>query len=133
MTAVLLFACAEAPPDDLIEPAEAELELIGDWVDDFGGTHSITAETWTMGDSVFAITQFDNDASWLVAQNDANNPFNPDLWSRMDWSADGADYWFCQTVFDGADEAAALGATPADSSDLSAGCGGFSWSLLTAP
>lgn len=132
MIAILLFACVD-PAEEPLEPVEPDLALIGDWVDDFGGTHAITAATWTMGASVFAITQFDNDTSWLVAQNDADNEFSPDLWSRMDWSAGGADFWFCQTVFDGADEAAALGATPADSADLTAGCGGFSWSMLSTP
>ena len=110
-------------------PAE-ELAIIGDYTDDFGGTHTVTETTWTMGFGVFNITQFDNDGQWLIAQNDSENEFSPDLWSRFDWTEDGADLYFCQTTFDSATEQDAVDAPAADSADLDAGCGGFAWSQL---
>ena len=41
--------------------------------------------------------------------------------------------YYCQSTYDAADEAAAESAVSADSSDLDAGCGGFSWSQLKTP
>jgi hypothetical protein len=110
-----------------------DLEIVGTYADDFGGTHDITADTWTMnGVGVFHILSVDNDADWLVAQNDAANEFNPDLYSRMDWMESGGDLWFCQTAYDAATQADAE-ATAAAGSDPDTGCGGFSWTRLATP
>lgn len=112
------------------------LEIIGDWVDDFGGTHAVTAQTWTMGQTmsgVFHISQYDNDENWLVAHNDADNAFSPDLWSRFDWTESGGELYNCQTVYDAATEEDARNAPPADPADpATGGCQGFAWSKLTA-
>ncbi|MEZ4318961.1 MAG: hypothetical protein R3F61_15710 [Myxococcota bacterium] len=112
----------------------SDLEIVGSFSDNFGGAHTITADTWTMdGAGVFHITTFDNDADFLIAQNDANNEYNPDLWSRMDWFDAGTTLWFCQSAFDAATEADALATAAADPSDpATTGCGGFSWTQLTA-
>jgi len=115
----------------------APLAIIGTWTDDYASTHTITEADWTMaselGTSIFAISQYDNTAMFVIAQNDSANAYNADLWSRMDWThdADGV-LNFCQSTYDAADEATALAATPADATDLSAGCGGFAWTVMTA-
>jgi len=107
-----------------------ELEIVGSWVDDWDTSHVITQDDWTMATSVFNITQFDNDADFLVAQNDSDNDYNPDKWSRFDWTEDGGDLYYCQIAYDADDEATAAADTSADSGDLDTGCGGFSWSRL---
>lgn len=105
-------------------------EVVGSYVDDFMGTHVITADTWTSGTLVFHIETVDNAADYLIAENDAANEFNPSLWSRFDWHDEAGQLYFCQSVFDGASaDAAAMGS--ADGSDLMMGCGGFGWSMLT--
>lgn len=122
-----------APTDTGVEP----LQIIGSWTDPFGGTHTIDASSWTQdygyGDPlVFHITDYDNAGTWLVAQNDVANSYNPELWSRFDWAWDGAALYYCQTAFAAASEAEAL-ATPApDATDPGAsGCGGFPWTALS--
>lgn len=126
----------QGPGDIANEVPDEPLEIIGDWVDDFGGTHVITSDTWTMGQSmsgVFHITHFHNDGNWLVAHNDPDNAFSPDLWSRFDWTHSGGELYNCQTVYDAATEADAMNATPADPADpATGGCQGFAWSKLTA-
>ena len=63
--------------------------------------------------------------------SDAANAYNPDLWSHFQWVyADDALY-YCQSAYDAADAETAA-QTTADSDDLATGCGGFSWSTLTA-
>lgn len=130
-----LAGCPSNEPDDTDTDTETDatgLAIAGSYTDDFGGTHEITDTVWTMdGVGVFNISQYDNDGMWLVAQNDSSNAFSPDLWSRMDWTVDGTDLYFCQTVFDAPTEQDAIDATPAAANDLAAGCGGFPWSQLS--
>ncbi len=107
------------------------LEIIGAWVDDWGTSHDIAQDSWTMGDDLFHISQLDNQADYLVAQNDAANAYNPELWSRFDWTWHEGELYYCQIAYDAADEASAAGNEDADRADLDAGCAGFSWSRLT--
>jgi hypothetical protein len=115
--------------------AEA-LPLVGTWTDGFGGSHAITAETWTMTNegvdpSVFHVLTVDPAARWLSAGNDAANPYDAGLFSQFDWAIDGGSTYFCQVVYDAATQDDAEAATPADAGDLEAGCNGFAWSELT--
>lgn len=127
---MFVVACDTGDLDtDTDEPAA--IEIAGDWVDNFGGSHVIDSELWTSSDAEFDIVEYDNTAAFALAQNDAANEYNPSLYSRYDWSTnDDGDFVFCQSVYDGADlDAARAGSSDAD--DLAAGCGGFSWSVLT--
>ncbi len=114
------------------------LEIAGQWSDGFG-EHDITSELWTISfegsnPSLFTIVWYDNEIDTLVAQNDAQNDFNPGLWSKFQWTYDGDDaLWFCQVVFDAPTQADAEASPDADPSDPGAGgCGMFPWSPLTA-
>lgn len=124
-------ACDDGFVDDGTGVCVAELEIIGSYTDDWNYDHDITQTEWTMDTSVFHISQYENDDDFLVAQNDAANQYNPDLWSRFDWTLDGTDLYYCQIAFDAATEAAALADTSADRADLATGCAGFEWSKLT--
>jgi hypothetical protein len=121
-------------PDASVEA----LEIAGTYSDDFGGSHEITSDSWTQvyesGTSVFNISQVSNKDSYLIAQNDADNEYNPELWSRFDWTERDGSLWYCQTVFDAETEQEALDADPADDSDpANGGCGGFAWTELKPP
>lgn len=123
--------CSDFAWSELTEVAE----IFGEYGDDFGMSHSVAADTWTQtsddGSSTFAIASLDNARNFLVAQNASDNAFNPDLWSRFDWTTFGGELYFCQSVFDAATEADAAGGTPPNAADPSAdGCGGFAWSRI---
>jgi hypothetical protein len=86
-----------------------------------------------MGASVFRIVQVDNPHSFLIAQNDSGNKYNPGAWSRFDWTYDDSDVlWYCQTAYAAESQEAAQQTAAADASNLAAGCSGFAWSRLTA-
>lgn len=114
------------------------LEIAGQWLEEFspgmGITHVIDEERWDQlsdfGDALFLIDSYDNAARTVVAQGDATNEFNPELWSRFDWTWDGDALYYCTAVFDAASAADALAAPASDAGDLAAGCSGFPWSLL---
>ncbi len=113
----------------------AGLEIIGSYVDNYGGDHEITQIGWSMVIGVyellFHITYIDNQSQFLVAHNDGNNEFSPNLWSRFDWTRHAGSLWYCQIAFDVANESDARAATGADRTDpTTGGCGGGSWSRL---
>ena len=112
--------------------------IAGDWMDDSGTAHVIDNESWVQtaswGTNVFHITQVNNAQEFLIAQNDADNGFNPDLWSRFDWTTWNGSVWYCQTTYDAASEQDAFSAPRADDSDPeNGGCGSFAWSQLLDP
>ena len=117
------------------EDEPAKLSIIGSYSDNFGGSQDITAETWTMAyegsdPSVFNILSFDNKTQVVIAQNGATNAYNPDLFSRFDWTISESVLYYCQTAYDAASEQAAVDTKAADAANLETGCGGFFWSFL---
>jgi hypothetical protein len=134
---LMLAACEESPgTDEAGSETDSEtggdmsLAIIGSYDDEFGDTHTITETEWTNSAGSFAISQWDNDEMWLVAQNAETNMYNPGQWSRFDWTWDGEQLYYCQSVYDGLTIEDAL-AGSADASDLMAGCGTFAWTALT--
>ena len=51
---------------------------------------------------------------WLVAQNDSNNSYNPDLWSKFEWTMDSDEVLLLSKCLCGSDEQAAIDAAGAD-------------------
>lgn len=127
---VLVAACGGSGGQDA-------LEIVGTYTDDWGTTHTITETSWTQqssgtDDSVFEIAAYDNDADFLVAHNAVGNPYNPDKWSRFDWTEDAGALYYCQIAYKAESQEEAAAVTSADRSDLEKGCNGFAWSKLTA-
>ena len=127
---LVLVACTACVQDD-------ELAITGTYMSEFGATQTITETEWTVdygSPDTYAITVFDNDERFVVAENGAMNSYNAGLWSRFDWALDGDDLFYCQTVFDGMSEDEALDAQPADTSDpATGGCGAkdFPFTMLS--
>ena len=122
------------PSSEASTETSDELSIVGTWDDGYGGTYEITSETITNWGSVYHITQYSNDGMYIIAENDENNGYNPSLWSRFDWTLDAeSNLYLCQTAYDAASEEDALAVEAADATDpVNSGCGGFSWSALTA-
>lgn len=116
--------------------AKEHFGIRGVWKDTWGTSHSITDSRWTQkygqDTSLFWIHYFDNTTKMMVAQNDTTNAFNPNLWSRFDWTeVDGVRY-FCHTAFDAASVEDAANALAPDATDpVTGGCGGYPWTPLT--
>ncbi len=131
LAALLPAACAD---DD---PSPETLEIAGSYSDDFGTDHTIGDSEWLMdfgefGSASFSVLQFSNAEDFLVAQNGAGNDFNPNLFSRFDWTTFESELYFCQGTFAAETEAEAEAADTTDPTDPSSGgCGDFPWSRLT--
>lgn len=121
--------------------APAPLAVIGTFTDEFGANHVITATQWTTSDSfgtaTYAILSYDNANAFLIAQNGASNSFFPNLYSRFDWTTVAGDLYVCQSVYNGADVAAAQAGVADRTAPAAGGCGlpanSFPWTNLTPP
>ena len=116
-----------------LTPDAQAIAIGGLFTDQWGSDNLITNTGWWQGTSSYAISQYDNVGGWAVAQNASTNEYNPDLWSRFDYTWFEGAWYYCQSAYDAADEATALAAAAADPTDPSTGgCGGsFAWTNLT--
>ena len=141
LAAVLaLTACAEeskkkagvSPP-----PAPAPvLEIIGDYRDNYGDVHAITANKWTTSYSSTQIVSFDNDQHVLIGflgsfQDTFGGTPLQDNYSRFDWTRYQGDLYYCQSYPYVASADLAADLPRADDTDPTlSGCGVFSWTKL---
>ena len=112
---------------------DQEIEIAGAYRDNYSGTHRVTDESWNSGASMFHVIEFSNEERWALARNDGQNEFNPDAYSRFDWTVAGDRLYFCQSAFASETVEDARDVPAADPDDLESGCGsaGFAWSALT--
>ena len=121
---------------ETVHPIE-QLEIRGDYMDEWGGLHTIANDLWSITfeggpTGLFHIEQYDNYNRVLFTQNDEDNEWNGGLYSRFDWAwnQEGT-LFFCQAAFDALTLTEAMETASPDTADLTvSGCGGFSWTAL---
>jgi hypothetical protein len=141
LLALLVCAGCPAPKGDdtglAADTATDGFALAGAWTDEYDTVHEIDETRWTQtypgyDPYVFDIASWDGAERRVVAQNGADNAYDPGLWSRFDWlDADDGHLYYCQSAFSAATQAEAEATPGADASDLEGGCGGFPWTDLT--
>ena len=123
----------DATPDAEPDAEPGPIEVVGEYDDGFGGfvrvTDSTVAYSW-YGDDI-AITAYDNASGWIVGQNSPDDPWSPNLWSRIEWSVTDDGVLWCQTEFAAETEEDAIAGATADREDLETGCSTFPWTVLT--
>ncbi|MGH9883939.1 MAG: hypothetical protein ACREBE_00305 [bacterium] len=122
-------AFTNAPP--LGEPPPL---ILGDFEDDYGGRHTVSASEWIQGRDRYRIVRWDAAGQYLVAQNDSGNHSAAGKWTRIDWMSfsDMAPYdWgFCFTAYEAATRTAAEATTIANRASPRTGCNGFPFSRM---
>jgi hypothetical protein len=116
------------------EPAlpENDIEISGDYADDFGGPLSFTNEGLDQGGDMLFFTKIDNENNFAIGINSESALFNACAWSVIAWHEEDDVLYFCQEVFSAPSECDAVEAELPDPTDLDGGCGGmFAWSVLT--
>lgn len=116
------------------DPAGAYADLYGKYLDNFGGSHTLSAEGWTqayMGMDPFTlvIEQVDDDLQWVAGVEGEAGTYG-----RHDWAVDDdGQLRLCTGAFSEATLQDAIDAAPSDATDFDGvGCGGmFGWSVLT--
>jgi len=107
-------------------------EPMGQFVDNYKTTHTISAGQWLNGQASYLPLKVDQTNRFLIAQNAVANTYNPSKYSRFDWTLDSAGKrYYCQSAYDKTSAAEAEAVTSTDATNPAAGgCGGFAWSEL---
>ena len=135
MAAVALSACASPPPAPIASPTT--FPPMGAFEDDYGIRYTIGPYAWTQHpNATYHVTDWNPDKQFAIAQNDADNPADAGLWTRIDWirldGADGYTWAYCYAVFDAATRNEALTAAPSNRDAPRTGCNGYPFSRMAA-
>ncbi len=140
-TGVLLLMCfviACAPKgvarDPILVGSPPEL-LLGEFRDDYDIEYLISAQDWHQHPgSRYRVVAWHAAEKYLIAQNDAANPVDPGLWTRIDWILlpDMAPYdWaFCLSAYKAASREEAESSETANRDSPRTGCNGFPFSRM---
>ncbi len=128
----------ELDPDEVIDPADHDIEIAGNWGTQFDTREDVDDDYWIFiyednDDLAAEIVSFDNEERWAITKNPDDADFSPGMYNRNVWTplADGQ-FHYC-TVDAGleSEEAAEQSEETADEADLDGGCGGFGWTEMT--
>lgn len=112
--------------------------LLGDFVDDYGGSYTISEARWEHGTSSrYEIVEWSVEGQWLIARNHSSNPGEAGLWTRVDWleldAASAFGWAYCYAVYDASTESEARSAPPSARETPRTGCNGFPFSRMRRP
>jgi hypothetical protein len=115
--------------------ANSNIEISGNWQDDFGGNYTIDNSVWNIDGSYItksAIIKFDNSGNYAITQYSADDLYNPNEFNKIVWTEIQNNSFYSCTVVYGKISAAEAESTTltADSNNLSNGCDGFQWTLM---
>ncbi|RKZ86589.1 MAG: hypothetical protein DRR19_14750 [Candidatus Parabeggiatoa sp. nov. 1] len=116
--------------------------IAGYYSDNFGGYQLVGKSIWISGGSqgelLFHYCAVMEAEKHIVTQNDATHGWNPNEYSRFEWTKSGTDLWYCQQVFSAKTEREAADFTAHPKADTrdpgTKGCGKngkFPWTKMT--
>ena len=109
--------------------------MFGSFQDDYNINYQITKELWFQKPNArFHIVKWNLKEKHLIAQNDSENPSEPNLYTRFDWIKfeDMPEYeWgFCMSTYNSESIEAAAEIPPPDRVNPKDGCNGFPFSRM---
>ncbi len=135
LATLLLVGCAAPRASRPVAADGARALLIGEFTDDYSGRFSVSDTLWFQRPrNRFRIVEWHESERFLIAQNAADDPTAPKLWTRIDWTTfdNMAPYaWgFCLTVYRAPTRQAARAAPSANRSAPGTGCNGFPFTRM---
>ena len=118
--------CGGFPWTQLSPPIEVTGSWSSPWSDE-----DISSQSWNGN----AVIEYDNATNVAITQSPADDPYTANKFSKIVWTEIASDaFWYCTVDFgkDTADEAKNTVNVADDSDPANSGCGGFSWTELTA-
>jgi len=111
--------------------------VLGSFVDDYGGHHTISAGEWKQGDDDrYRIVRWNADAHYLIAENSSTGPASLGRWTRIDWMRlenRGPYGWaFCFSAYEMKTAAAAESSMVAKTDTPRNGCNGYPFTRMRA-
>lgn len=109
--------------------------LLGDFIDDYGIAHRISADEWRqLPNARYRIVRWNADGQYLIARNDERNPADPGRWTRIDWLAlpgmPPYAWAFCLSAYAAETQAEAERTAIARRDTPKTGCNGYPFSRM---
>jgi hypothetical protein len=109
--------------------------LLGNFKDDYGSAYTITNFEWVHGKSIkYQLLQFNKTKNYFIAKNDAANPSDGGLYTRIDvMYFDNMEPWrwgFCLTAYKATTIEEAIKTAAADRENPRKGCNGYPFSRM---
>lgn len=109
--------------------------ILGQFEDDYGGSHSVSATTWTQGASTrYHVIRWVPHEQYLIAHNDSANRSDGGKWTRIDWlpllGMPPYEWAFCFSAYNAPTPEAAESARMAQRETPRTGCNGFPFSRM---
>ena len=116
-------------------PARPEPVLLGEFEDDYGSRYRISATEWAQGTKArYHIARWYPAGQYAIARNDAANPGDGGLWTRIDWMPlPGMAPWiwgYCYSTYNAPSADSAARVRIADRAHPRTGCNGFPFSRM---
>ena len=121
--------------DNFIAKDSIPSMLLGNFKDDYEIRYTITDTVWTQHPGVkYHVIKWDTGAKYAIAKNDAANPSEKNLYSRIDYmyftNMEPFKWGFCLTVYNAASDSIAMNSPAADREHSRKGCNGYPFSRM---
>lgn len=108
---------------------------LGAFIDDYGSRYQISQTEWQHGAGAkYHLISYHQKDNYLIAQNDASNPSDANLYTRIDLiQLNNMEPWnwgYCLTVYKAASIKEAINSAAADKTNPKKGCNGFPFSRM---
>jgi len=109
--------------------------MLGSFEDDYQIKYKITDTLWLqLPNTKFHIIKWNTEQKYIIAKNDAKNPGDGNLYTRIDYMTfDNMEPWkwgYCLTAYSAPTDAAAEATAAADRANPKKGCGGYPFSRM---
>lgn len=109
--------------------------LQGNFEDDYGIRYTVNDTLWIQHPGIkYHIVKWNKEGQYIIARNDANNPGEPGLYTRIDYMSfqnmEPFLWGFCLTVYNAKTDREAENRAAADRQNPKKGCGGFPFSRM---
>lgn len=109
--------------------------LLGNFKDDYDIRYTITDTLWTQHPGIkYHVIRWDTAVQYVIAKNDAANPSEKNLYSRIDYiyftNMEPFKWGFCLTVYNAASDSIATNSASADRQHPRKGCNGYPFSRM---
>tara|TARA_R110000868_G_scaffold410693_1_gene699763 strand:- start:3103 stop:3540 length:438 start_codon:yes stop_codon:yes gene_type:complete len=134
VTSLFLLATCNSPKQEMDSLKIPEF-LLGEFIDDYGVKYSISDSILTMeGHTKLHILEWNLEEKYFVGQNDSLNPYDPLLFTRIDWmkfeNMLPFEWGFCMSAYNAPSLDSAKVASSADRENPKTGCGGYPFSRM---
>lgn len=129
----LFLSCSNAEPSKVKE--EIPSFLLGNFEDDYQVNYSISDSLFTMEEhTILHISEWNLEGQYFIGQNDSLNPYDPLLFTRIDWMRfEGMEpfmWGFCMSAYNSTSIDSARAVSTADRKQPKTGCGSYPFSRM---